>query len=465
MTTTNVPSDQFADLKRDIEDATRYSNSTQVYINRVGKQIRPIPLQEQDVTDTLAAAEQAIANSGFVPKGDFTTGGTVEAKNEVFSDGADYWRYDGALPFTVTAGSSPTPTGVGAWLNVTDGTLRSQLADVDSTVSIAGTSAADLLNAVSSSPQATWNSQPKDFISCIPRVLAGGAVSFVDDAEHDTLGFSSVQQVGDFVMRVNYEKSYAKVNALTITIDDELSKYGVFTGGSVGIAFSDFTAYTQLRGEIDTTDLSWNSTGITPDSSVTVSYENDILALTHDNAAFNKDAVVVSQVYALSFMTDFGVSQSNNSINIIPYTELEGSVIYDGADFVFDPAKVNKISSTQTGITMAWDATVNALKVNHPLAGDSVVHVTAELGGYTQYNVEVNSLSSFRVYFFDSSGNQITAPNTNMKLMISRPSCQVRGKIPTGAKFNVRAGIIPIRSANLGAAPGNNFWVQGVMQK
>ena len=141
MTTTNVPSDQFDDLKRDIEDATRYSNSNNVYFNRVGKQIRPIPLQEQDVAETLAAAEQALANSGFIPNGDFATGGTVEAKNEVFSDGADYWRYDGSLPFTVTAGSSPTPTGVGAWINVTDGTLRSQLAAVDSDTLVGGTEA------------------------------------------------------------------------------------------------------------------------------------------------------------------------------------------------------------------------------------------------------------------------------------------------------------------------------------
>ena len=138
MTTTNVPSDQFADLKRDIEDATRYSNNLTPFINRVGKQIRPIPLQEQDVVDTLAAAEQALANSGFIPKGDFSAGGVVEAKNEIFSDGSDYWRYDGALPFTVAAGSSPTPTGVGAWINVSDGALRSQLAAVDSTVLVGG---------------------------------------------------------------------------------------------------------------------------------------------------------------------------------------------------------------------------------------------------------------------------------------------------------------------------------------
>lgn len=134
---TNVPSDQFEDLQRDVQDATRYSNSTEEFQNRAGRTIRPIPLQEQD-------ALAAILSLGWIPKGTFEAGGTVENFNEVFSDGSNYWRYDGVLPFTVTAGSSPTPTGVGAWLNVTDNTLRSELAAVGSEVLIAGVPAKDL---------------------------------------------------------------------------------------------------------------------------------------------------------------------------------------------------------------------------------------------------------------------------------------------------------------------------------
>lgn len=310
-----------------------------------------------------------------------------------------------------------------------------------------------------------FNKGSHNIITCIPRISAAGEISFVDDVDHETLGFSSVERVGDFIMRVNYSETYSQVNNLSITIDDELCKYGVFTGGSVGVSYTDFTAYTQLRGVVDTTDMTFKSTGLLPDGNVNVSYVDDALIVDHDNAAFNTDAVVVTQQYGLSFMTNFGVGQSSSQINIIPYTSFSGALIYNGTDFVLDPAKQSAISTTQAGITYEWDATVNALKVTHPLAQENIVFVQAEKNGYTEYNVEVNSLTSFRVYFFNSSGGQITSPNANMSIMFSRPSCQVRGKIPTGAKFNLRAGIIPIRSSALGAAAGNNFWVSGVMQK
>lgn len=150
-TTTNVPSSNFEDLQRDVQDATKYSNSKTAYINRAGEVIKPIPLQAQEISANLAASEQALANSGFIPKGDFTAGGTVEAKNEIFSDGTDYWRYDGTLPFTVAAGSNPTPTGVGEWINVTDGALRSQLAADDSTSLVAGVEAGKLVKKLGSS--------------------------------------------------------------------------------------------------------------------------------------------------------------------------------------------------------------------------------------------------------------------------------------------------------------------------
>jgi len=321
----------------------------------------------------------------------------------------------------------------------------------------------DALNGIYT--QSPFNSDKKQFISCIPRVLGDGSVSFVDDTEHDTLGFSGVSKVGDFAIRLQYTNTYEKVNNLSITVDDELCKYGVVTGGSVGVAHTDFTAYAQLSGLIDTTDMSFTGSGLFPDgNAVSVSYVDDVLIIDHDNHAFSQDSAVVSQVYGLSFMCDFGISQNASQINIIPWTEFAGSIIYDGSNFVNDPAKPWLVSSSQAGISMSWDATVNALKIDHPLARDYVVNVNSEKGGYSEYNVEVSSLSSFRVYFFDSSGVQITSPNVNMKIMFSRPSCQVRGVIPTGAKFNLRAGITPIRSANFKNAGGNNFWVSGMMQ-
>ena len=62
--------------------------------------------------------------------GSFTTGVTVNTKNELvaFTDGK--YRWDGALPKEVPAGSTPTSTGgtgLNAWVSVGDASLRSQL--------------------------------------------------------------------------------------------------------------------------------------------------------------------------------------------------------------------------------------------------------------------------------------------------------------------------------------------------
>lgn len=82
--------------------------------------------------------------TGYVVAGTFAAGCTLTAYNQVVSDGVDYWRWGGALDKVVTAGSSPTPSGVSAWTLVTDAGFRSELAAVGSTNLIAGFQAKQL---------------------------------------------------------------------------------------------------------------------------------------------------------------------------------------------------------------------------------------------------------------------------------------------------------------------------------
>ncbi len=409
------------------------------------------PFNEVTNLDLLTSQEQLLGSGSRLYSG--SNGGV----DSVVVNGDDVPT--GTTHLKVTVGGSPKVVSISSLASG----LVTLITEVGCTI---GGTPVNFYTLPSNSIQSDSNRDDKHFISCIPRVSSGGVLSLLNDLDHETLGFSSASQVGDFIMRINYTDTYTQVNNLSITIDDELCKYGVFTGGSVGVAHTDFTAYAQLSGLVDTTAMTFTGSGLFPDgNAVSVSYVDDVLIIDHDNHAFTQDSVVVNQVYGLSFMTKFGVSQNASQINIIPWTEFEGSLIYDGSAFVLDPTKPSLISSTQAGITYEWDGTVNALKVTHPLATGSVVFVQAELGGYTEYNVEVNSLSSFRVYFYTSNGTQITAPNTNMKIMFSRSSCQVRGKIPTGSKFHIRAGMTPVRSANIGGTPGNNFFVSGVMQE
>jgi len=101
-------------------------------------------IQLQDLVGLQTQFENAVLNAGYIPSGTFSAGATLTQANQVLSDGSSYWRWDGALPKTVTAGSAPTPTGVGGWVLISDGGLRDELADTDSTVLIAGFQARQL---------------------------------------------------------------------------------------------------------------------------------------------------------------------------------------------------------------------------------------------------------------------------------------------------------------------------------
>lgn len=75
-----------------------------------------------------------LGKNGYTPVGSFEAGGTVTLQNDVLQYGSGtsltHWRWDGALPKVVPAGSTPTSAGgigKGKWVDVTDATLRGQL--------------------------------------------------------------------------------------------------------------------------------------------------------------------------------------------------------------------------------------------------------------------------------------------------------------------------------------------------
>lgn len=84
-----------------------------------------LEIQLQDVASLQSQFNDAVSNAGYIPVGTFAAGCTVSQANGVVSDGASYWRWDGALPKTVTAGSAPVPTGVGGWVLISSSGLQS----------------------------------------------------------------------------------------------------------------------------------------------------------------------------------------------------------------------------------------------------------------------------------------------------------------------------------------------------
>lgn len=77
-------------------------------------------------------AEEAIRNYGYITMDSFEDGSTLTLPNQVlrYEATGEYYRWDGDLPKTVPAGSTPATTGgvcLGAWVSVGDASLRQQL--------------------------------------------------------------------------------------------------------------------------------------------------------------------------------------------------------------------------------------------------------------------------------------------------------------------------------------------------
>lgn len=84
-------------------------------------------------------AQQAISAFGYITLDSFEDGNNLTLPNQVLRLEAtgEYYRWDGALPKSVPAGSTPLTTGgigPGAWLSVGDAALRTQISDPDGAI-------------------------------------------------------------------------------------------------------------------------------------------------------------------------------------------------------------------------------------------------------------------------------------------------------------------------------------------
>lgn len=95
-----VTSSAFDVLERNIQDTDKFVNqATGTFTNRVGKEIKPIPVIE-------AEANAAVISLGWHQVGLFADGFTYTLQNDIAKDTAgDWYRWNGTLPKVVTAGT------------------------------------------------------------------------------------------------------------------------------------------------------------------------------------------------------------------------------------------------------------------------------------------------------------------------------------------------------------------------
>ncbi|MGQ3910054.1 tail fiber/spike domain-containing protein [Enterobacter hormaechei] len=125
-TQNSVPSESPLDLKYNAGKIDEFVTSlVNTYVDRFGH-------EHYTIEGLRWLAQQAIAQYGWILIDSFQVGADITLPNQALRDEAtgEYYRWDGALPKHVDAGSTPATSGgvgVGAWIGVGDASLRAML--------------------------------------------------------------------------------------------------------------------------------------------------------------------------------------------------------------------------------------------------------------------------------------------------------------------------------------------------
>lgn len=136
-----VPSEAPRDLKFNSGKIDEFVTSLEhEYKDRFGRSHLTIEgikwMFDQLVERFKVDMNQAIIAAGYIPMDSFQLGAEITKRNEILRDETtgEYYRWDGDLPKSVPAGSTPESVGgvgVGKWVGVGDASLRSELRGED----------------------------------------------------------------------------------------------------------------------------------------------------------------------------------------------------------------------------------------------------------------------------------------------------------------------------------------------
>ena len=170
-----IPSEDPRDLKFNAGKIDEVVNSdAHYYTDRFG-------VRRWTIAGFQYTAEEAIRNYGYITMDSFEDGATLTLPNQVlrYESTGEYYRWDGAFPKVVSAGSTPASTGgisLGAWVSVGDASLRADLAS--STIG----KGANLL---------TYKSQVSNSIAISQQVKNSERVSFLEYGAKAIAGFDN----------------------------------------------------------------------------------------------------------------------------------------------------------------------------------------------------------------------------------------------------------------------------------
>lgn len=290
-------------------------------------------------------------------------------------------------------------------------------------------------------------------VACVLRNEGTGWYA-LDDTGHTPSGLASVSIVGK-ALNLNYNFTGSRVISLIAVPDERVASWGVTCGTSVGQNSAQIYFYGPLSGAVTNTGIQYN-TVLGHDITQTVDAANGTISVTHDaisHTAGNGSAVTISDSPLFgklqTTVTKFGFD--------LKYTK--------EMDFSFSwPSGVLSVSSNCVGVSAVWDAS-GFIQVTHPNTG-GVQQVTAQetnaMGGI---HARISNITStgFRIYFYNTSGTQITTPSSSLVPYCTR-AVYMPALIPAGAVGFYNRDAVPMNAANFVTGSNGNIWVIGLIE-
>ncbi|QIO02153.1 haemolysin-type calcium binding [Salmonella phage heyday] len=181
----------------------------------------------------------AVSREEYVTlSGTFDSGAVINTKNELLTHTDGKYRWDGTLPKTVAAGSTPETTGgvgLGAWLSVGDASLRSELAKNDGLKHIGSCESIAELRTITGET----NGQKIFLSSVLPGRNIGGGIfqwdttsTFIDDG--GCVIKPTASATGRWIRQRNYDRTPEMFGAIGDGVtDDTAAIQRMFDSGSM----------------------------------------------------------------------------------------------------------------------------------------------------------------------------------------------------------------------------------------
>jgi hypothetical protein len=283
--------------------------------------------------------------------------------------------------------------------------------------------------------------------------------ALIDDGGHDPLGLTDVYQINPFTLRVEYNGDNTITGTILMTVDAELTAFGISCGAVGSPNHSDFVfaapVIVDLQNSSTPSVAPWLQPYVTLQAAGTYS-----TVINHPPRALNVDPPGATLINRSSGSSrQLAITYGPTSVTVTSQGTM-GALLQRTGSGVFS---VSQLATAGT-FTATWSGSV--LTFNHPTVNSAATPIVTSFN--SAYRAEVYSVtdSNVEIVFRNSSGVIVTPDDAEMKCWVTRNNALFDTIMPTSLSARIDLGYLQIPiSAVYAANPLNNFWITGAMIK